>query len=291
VTEDTDLNSLSDAQILSLTQNIKDEEASRRPLISQTEPLSTLLAEYTSPAFIGKINWLTSHSWTGLRRSRGDGDCLYRSVAFAYVEKIFTSEDLALGVAMSLSTLEASLEDLKKVGFEALVYEDFYEVLRDLVLNIVEPDRNGQRLTSATLLERFQHPETSNSIVVFLRLLTSAYIRLNADDFIPFLFDPETGDFVEVVRFCESQVEATGKEADHPQILAVSRALKVSINVAYVDGTGAGGVGDGDGKVDFVEFETEDSKGNGTVPITLLYRPGHYDILEKKAAEAVPVLL
>lgn len=29
----------------------------------------------------------------------------------------------------------------------------------------------------------------------------------------PFLFDPETFEPVEIRRFCESQVEATGKEA------------------------------------------------------------------------------
>jgi len=282
---------LSDAEIFSMTQSIKDQEASRRPLVAPTVPLSVLRSEYTSPTYLAKIEWLSAHGWSGLRRSRGDGDCFYRSMAFAYVERILNAPDLALAVATSLSTLEASLNDLKQVGFEPLVYEDFYEVLRDLVLNIVEPDREGKVVTPATLLQRFQDPEISNSIVVFLRLLTSAHMRLNADDFVPFLFDPETVEPVSVRHFCETQVEATGREADHPQVLALSRALKVSIDVAYVDGsiTGGGAVGDGaqadEGRVDFVQFDTEAARGNGTVPITLLYRPGHYDILEKKSVE------
>jgi len=58
--------------------------------------------------------------------------------------------------------IQARLEDLEAVGFEKLVYEDFYEVLRDLILNIVEPDRNGHTLTSDTLLERFQDPESTS---------------------------------------------------------------------------------------------------------------------------------
>ena len=53
----------------------------------------------------------------------------------------------------------------------------------------------------------------SNSIVVFFRLLTSAWIRLNEDDFAAFLFDPESTGPLSVRQFCESQVEATGKEA------------------------------------------------------------------------------
>lgn len=134
----------------------------------------------------------------------------------------------------------------------------------------------------------------SNSVVVFFRLLTSAYIRLHADEFVPFLFDPETFEPVEVTKFCEAQVEATGKEAgthfliadtglqqtsnriclsDHPQIQALCRALKVAVDIAYVDGSA--GLGGGvaaieNGKVDFVRFETEGS--DGANPITLLYR-------------------
>lgn len=61
--------------------------------------------------------------------------------------------------------------------------------------------------------------------------------------------------------------------ADHPQVLALSRALKVSIEVAYVDGSVASSANaDATGTVDFVRFDTEDARGNGTIPITLLYR-------------------
>jgi len=104
----------------------------------------------------------------------------------------------------------------------------------------------------------------------------------------PFLFDPESGEPVEIVRFCEREVESSGKEADHPQVLALSRALKVNIDVAYVDGSSnpyaaassnASGAVDV-GKVDFVKFEAEE--GTGVGHIELLYRPGHYDVLEKK---------
>jgi len=277
---------MSDAEIFSLTQNLKDQQIAAHPLVAPTVPLTGLRSEYASPTYLAQIDWLSSHGWTGLRRARGDGDCFYRSMAFAYVERILNAPDLPLAVATSLSTIEGRLADLRTAGFEPLVYEDFYETLRDLVLNIVEPDVEGKMLTSATLLQRFQDPEVSNSIVVFLRLLTSAHIRLNADDFVPFLFDPETTEPVGVRHFCESQVEATGREADHPQVLALSRALKVSIEVAYMDGNVATSAdGAVSGAVDFVRVDTEDARGNGTIPITLLYRPGHYDILERKNGE------
>lgn len=189
---------LSDSDIFSLTQGLKDREAlrrvhfttslisipfdrcvSRQPLVAVTVPLSVLRAEYSSGTFIAKIDWLSAHGWTGLRRSRGDGDCFYRSMAFAYVERIMDAPDQNYAAATSLSTIEIGVEDLKLVGFEPVVvsnpasirrpaaalianhaaqFEDFFEVLRDLILNIVQPDLEGKLMTPLSMLERFQDP-------------------------------------------------------------------------------------------------------------------------------------
>ena len=53
----------------------------------------------------------------------------------------------------------------------------------------------------------------SNSVVVYLRLLTSAQIRADPDSYAPFLSHPETGELMEPREFCENFVEAVGKEA------------------------------------------------------------------------------
>ena len=53
----------------------------------------------------------------------------------------------------------------------------------------------------------------SNSVVVYLRLLTSAQIRADPDAFAPFLFHPELGIQMEPREFCENFVESVGKEA------------------------------------------------------------------------------
>lgn len=52
----------------------------------------------------------------------------------------------------------------------------------------------------------------SNSIVVYLRLLTSAEIKTNPD-YAAFLFHPETGEQMDPELFCNNFVEAVGKEA------------------------------------------------------------------------------
>lgn len=84
-----------------------------------------LRSEYAASGFIAKIDWLSANGWTGLRRSRGDGDCFYRSMAFAYVERIMNAPDQAYAAATSLSTIESWLENLKAVGFEPIVVRIF----------------------------------------------------------------------------------------------------------------------------------------------------------------------
>ncbi|KAG8997515.1 hypothetical protein FRB94_007640 [Tulasnella sp. JGI-2019a] len=279
--ETTSLTSLSAHEISVLTQQLKEEQANTRPLISAALDISVLRAEYEhgNQAIREKIGWLQSQGWHGMRRTRGDGDCFYRSLAYAYVERLIHAQDRGLAVATARSILERSLPLLELAGFEKMVYEDFYDTFVYAIDSVVKPDEYGKTLDETGLLKFFQTPELSNSVVVFLRLVTSAQIRADPESFEPFLFNPDTFEPVSVRTFCETQVEATGKEADHPQITALTRALSINVHVAYLDGsTGTGGT------VDFVKFEpVEDAEDDGAKPVTLLFRPGHYDILEYNA--------
>lgn len=75
------------------------------------------------------------------------------------MERIFNSEDKQLAVATSISTLEAFLPKLREVGFDESVIDEAYEIPRDLIRGIVEPEpvsNSGQTLTPAQLLEVFQ---------------------------------------------------------------------------------------------------------------------------------------
>ncbi|TCD68017.1 hypothetical protein EIP91_011628 [Steccherinum ochraceum] len=272
-----DLNALSVDELDRLTQNILDETTSTRPLLSETSPLSVLREEYErgSGTFLKQIDYLSSKGYTHLRRARGDGDCFYRSLAFAWVESLLTSQDSAFDSSMALSLLESSLPSLEAAGFEGSVCQDFYDELANLVRRIASPGPNEPPLTPSTLLEAFQNPEISNSIVVFLRLLTSAAIRADQDSYEAFLVHPETGGPITAQTFCENFVEPCGKEADDVQITVLTKALNFNIQVAYLDGRSS------DGTVNFVEFQIAPPAPGAPPPPVLLYRPGHYDILEK----------
>ncbi|KAH8114898.1 cysteine proteinase [Phellopilus nigrolimitatus] len=272
-----DMSSFSPYELSQLTQNMLDETTPVRPLITDRIPLSALREEYEngSGSFVQQIDYLRSQGFTDIRRTRGDGDCFYRSIAFAWVERMLTSRNQTIDVAKSLSMLDSSLLILKAAGFQELAFEDFYDVLISLIRQIVVPEPDGSTLTAPILLEAFQDAEVSNCIVVFLRFLTSAVIRTDPETYAPFLFHPETGDEIAPQEFCERFVEACGKEADHVQITALTRVLKLNTEVAYLDGHSD------DGSVSFVQFQNVPPDAFDNPPV-LLYRPGHYDILEKR---------
>ena len=57
-----------------------DEEASKRPLMSESMPINVLREEYEkgSGNFVQQIDYLNEQGFTHIRRTRGDGDCFYR---------------------------------------------------------------------------------------------------------------------------------------------------------------------------------------------------------------------
>lgn len=117
------------------------------------------------------------------------------------------------GVPQALSKLQKTLPVLESVGFQPIVYEDFYEIFSSLIQNITLADHEKRKLDKDMLLTAFQDPEVSNSAVVYLRLLTSAQIRSEPSEYEYVLFHPELGEMMGVREFCESFVEAVGKEA------------------------------------------------------------------------------
>ncbi|CDO70422.1 hypothetical protein BN946_scf184999.g63 [Trametes cinnabarina] len=257
-----------------------------RPLIGALEPMATLRAEYEngSQSFVKQIDWLMDQGWIGIRRTRGDGDCFYRSLAFAYIEQILNATEPQLAALKALSILDQMPSQLKAVGFQELVFEDFHDAFADLIKAVVEPRVDGRLLTISSLLKAFNEPETSNSVVMYLRLLASAHIKGNPDSYAGFLLHPETAESMDPESFCNNFVEAFGKEADHVQINALSSMLKVNINVAYLDGH------DPNGRVSYVKFQ-DAAEDPDTEPVNLLYRPGHYDILDRRSEDPIPLLL
>ncbi|CAO3594024.1 unnamed protein product [Absidia cylindrospora] len=225
-----------------------------------------------------------SRNHSKIRKCRGDGNCFFRgkvnretqptqhtqvivSLIFIYVAFAFSWFESALHDKTKYETALAHLKDtpklLEKSGFQKLAFEDFYDVTLEQFEKIPsyasDPD---------LFLANFQSEEISNAIVMHLRFVTSAYLRVHADDYEPFLVT----EMISIDEFCAMHVEAFGRESDHLQIIALTKALDTPVQVIYLDGSG-------DAEAAVHEFwPNEDEKGQRE-PLQLIYRPGHYDIL------------
>lgn len=118
-----------------------------------------------------------------------------------------------------------------------------------------------EECTDDKLEEWFNDPDLSNYFVVYFRLLTSAHLKANAAFFENFI-----DGYQSVQDFCSYEVEPIGKESDHIHIIALTGFLNIAIEIVYLNHTD-----DGLSKHCFPE--------DSNPQFTLLYRPGHYDVL------------
>jgi len=130
-------------------------------------------------------------------------------------------------------------------------------------------------MTREVLVQTFRDDvHTCDCCTWFMRLLTAATMRRQAERFLPFLDDiaASTGDMQD---YTQREVLPMGKECEQVHIIALAECLGVQVKIEYMDGR---------------PFEhalgcvlTDIAEGSeGVITISLLYRPGHYDILYDK---------
>ncbi|KAG8762561.1 hypothetical protein FRC11_008804 [Ceratobasidium sp. 423] len=253
------------------------------PLITRIDRLSELKEDYRNPGserstiIRRKINYLRFElGYTGLRRARGDGNCFYRSFAFSYLEQIIFAEDRAVAVVSALDYLEVAQNLLEAAMPDNKFSKQMHLFMRDLIRNI-ELGKTDQR----RLLKTFQDPRDSDDIVAYVRLLASAYIRLTPEMHASVFHPDDPGVVISPIDFCVYFVEEMNQDADHLQISALSRTLNVAVHIYRLDEKIDGiAPNDQDIPAHCTRFTPTDAP-TLTEPVALLFRPGHYDILER----------
>ncbi|KAI9908610.1 hypothetical protein PsorP6_016628 [Peronosclerospora sorghi] len=250
------------------------------PLLSDRMSVLCLKAEYVGNAngnFMHGIDSLNTR-YEAMRRVRGDGNCFFRGFIFALCERLLPSggtEDSNVELRRRIQhIIQQSKSELVAIGYSDVAIDTFWETFVDYLAAM-------ETRSHAELVRDFQtEGGESEYLVWYMRLLTAGYMKKNAGTFQPFidgLFPGQT-----VAQFCAAEVEPMGKECDQPQIAALTHALQVSVKIEYLDGR----AGAGEKLQSYVCSPTVDrTTQEEPEAITLLYRPGHYDILYPRDSE------
>jgi len=107
-----------------------------------------------------------------------------------------------------------------------------------------------------------------------MRVMTAAQMKSNPDEYLPFVM---AENYHDVASFCSREVEPMAKECGMVQVAALAKCMGVKVIIEYMDGRMA----EGEEKLVNHVFGNEEngSAKDERMSITLLYRPGHYDIL------------
>lgn len=275
-----DPNRPSDAAIIAWENEIREAEVKRMPLMGDREPLAALAAEYAAGSSIyqqkvGKLG----EAYGSIRRTRGDGNCFFRSFFFGYLEHLLLSGDAGERdrAARELEGLKQALVDVG--GYDEIVLETPVDMVLQLLRSVAAP---LDPLTIEGLEANVRDEDLSGYPVWLLRMITSCEIKRRADFFAPFIMGLSD---LDVATFCSKCVDPMGEESDHVQLVALTDALKVPIRVVYLDRSlapGGGASGGGDVHVDEHDFIPEGCPQPARPRVHLLYRPGHYDLLYPK---------
>jgi len=170
-------------------------------------------------------------------------------------------------LAFSASAAKESNQFVMNVGgYDEYAIDMFHEALVELLESI---QQNKLSTTQQLEIELNKENDSSEYCTWYMRVLTASYLKSDPNRFLPYM----EGGYVDVAAFCRAQVEPMGKECAMVQVLALAEAFGVTVRVEYLDGHEFKG-----GKLVQHVFGPEDSK----LQLSVLYRPGHYDILYPK---------
>ncbi|XP_053290378.1 ubiquitin thioesterase OTUB2 [Pleuronectes platessa] len=216
-------------------------------LVSHREDISSMFPQQIPGA---KYKDLSSQ-FSSVRKVRGDGNCFYRAFCFSHMESVLHN---TRALQRFKDKIIQSGEVLSSAGFD----ESRFKQHLDTVVDVVEQCQADEQ--DYALLRLFNEQITSDHVVQYLRLLTSAHLQSNTQFFSNFVEAPN------LHAYCRQEVEVMGMECDHVDILALSEALDICTHIVSVDG-------------DEQQLAHHMIPEGAEPSLHLLYQTSHYNIL------------
>jgi ubiquitin thioesterase protein OTUB1 len=173
---------------------------------------------------------------------------------------------------------------LNHVGFSEDIYEDFVEEAFGLLQKLANSMGAMDGAAADILLQTFNDYGTAMAIITYFKLLASAWIQSNPNDYQPFLLD-----YPDLKTYCQHNIEASNCEIDHVAMNALTEAIVkpagFGLEVLYLDRSAGAEI-----NTHRVDPTSPEGYPLANAPtMRLLYRPGHYDILYKAEDFPPPV--
>jgi ubiquitin thioesterase protein OTUB1 len=247
------------------------EENLRYPL-SVAVRLAVLAEDFAhSPDHIRKVGELGKRGFTHVRRVRGDGNCFYRAIGFAWLE----------GLADRAARGETVFEPLPGGWPDASLFGDLAGVYSDLRSQVMYPAQTAAPEVGRQLLARLLVDVRFDlCAVALLRLVVAAFLMdetVREDESregaspVSDVLAAEVALHGGVSNFVRTQVLPMGHEAEGASIAVAAMQLGVRLCIVQLDGS--------PGTCAEYVYPSEDYDGPFGIKVHLLFRPGHYEVL------------
>lgn len=190
---------------------------------------------------------------------RPDGNCFYRAYLFGILELFLSLPAPGVEIERFRVRLEKLSQDCKRNGYDGFAVDDFFEYVDEKLQEIAKTPTIEYMKSVA-----FSDVSGEGYFIALLRCCCGSFIKQHSEEFEAFL--PQ--EYSSCWEFVKNEVDPMFRECDNIQIVALSRALQVPLTIVYLDQS--------EGEASRHMFGPEDRSGG---EVTLLYKPGHYDIL------------
>jgi hypothetical protein len=239
--------------------NLRQEIEMTTPLISNELPISELLEDYKSNnEYSSSIKEITN-KYKYIRKVRRDGNCFYRSFIYRIFEYICIKNNKNLYDHV-VKKLTESKDLIIRNGYDWTFIEDFYNIFYMEFHHCFNSLETKGISVRDYLDNLFSDKEKGNYLIYFIRFCISAFLKENA-----FLYEVYVDGQYEA--WISREVEAIDHEADQIQIMACVNYFDIGVRIEYLHPY----------KNEVMKFPED--KPDDQIFITVLFTPGHYDLL------------
>ena len=229
------------------------------PLISEQLNINILLEDYKNNfEYSNSIKEITN-KYKYIRKVRRDGNCFYRSFIYRLFEYICMKNDNALYEKIKKKIMEAK-DLIKNNGYDWTFIEDFYKIFYTQFYYSFNSLQTKGETVRDYIDALFKDKEAGNYLIYFIRFCIAAYLKENS-----FLYEVYVD--MPFQNWITNEVEAIDHEADQIQIMACVNYFDIGVKIEYLNSV----------KNEVMKFPED--KPEKDIFITVLFTPGHYDIL------------